>query len=60
MKKDFISIADFSPEAIQSILDLAMELKKERQEKGENKPILKGQSSGNDLPETQPADPCQL
>jgi ornithine carbamoyltransferase len=46
MKKDFISIADFSSEVIQSILDLAVELKKERQEKGENKPLLKGKVLG--------------
>ncbi|NMB54399.1 MAG: ornithine carbamoyltransferase [Leptolinea sp.] len=46
MKKDFISIADSTPEALQSILDLAVELKKERREKGENKPILKGKVLG--------------
>ncbi len=46
MKKDFISIADSSPEELQSILDLAVELKKERREKGENKPILKGKVLG--------------
>ncbi|GAP22994.1 ornithine carbamoyltransferase [Leptolinea tardivitalis] len=46
MKKDFISIADYSPEALQGILDLAIELKKERLEKGENKPLLKGKVLG--------------
>jgi len=46
MKKDFISIADFSPEALQNILDLAIQLKKERQDNGENKPILKGKVLG--------------
>ena len=39
--KDFLAIADYSPEDIQGILDLAVELKKERKEKGANKPILK-------------------
>lgn len=46
MKKDFLSIADYSPEALQGILDLALELKKERQDKGENKPILKNKVLG--------------
>jgi ornithine carbamoyltransferase len=46
MKKDFISIADYSPEAVQEILDLAVLLKKERREKGENQPILKGKVLG--------------
>lgn len=46
MKKDFLSIADSSPEELQSILDLAVELKKERSEKGENKPVLKGKVLG--------------
>ena len=46
MKKDFISIADSTPEALQNILDLAVELKKERREKGENKPLLKGKVLG--------------
>ena len=40
MKKDFIAIADYSPEEIQSMLDLAIRLKKER-EAGGNAPILK-------------------
>lgn len=46
MKKDFISIADFSPDELQKILDLAVELKKERSENGENKPILKNKVLG--------------
>ncbi len=41
MKKDFIAISDYSPEEIQAMLDLAVELKKERAEGG-NRPILKG------------------
>ncbi len=39
--KDFIAIADYSSEEIQSMLDLAISLKKER-EAGGNQPILKG------------------
>jgi ornithine carbamoyltransferase len=39
--KDFLAIADYSPEQIQEYLDLAVELKKERMAGG-NKPILKG------------------
>lgn len=39
--KDFLDIADYSPEDLQSMLDLAVELKKERKDKGVNKPILK-------------------
>jgi ornithine carbamoyltransferase len=39
--KDFLSIAEYSPKDLQELLDLAVDLKKERQEKGENKPILK-------------------
>ena len=46
MKKDFISIADYSPEALQEMLDIAVRLKKERQEKGENQPVLKGKVLG--------------
>jgi ornithine carbamoyltransferase len=38
--KDFLSIADYSPEEIQAFLDLAIELKKEL-ENGANKPLLK-------------------
>ncbi|MEK6222043.1 MAG: ornithine carbamoyltransferase, partial [Chloroflexota bacterium] len=39
--KDFLAIADYSPEQIQEYLDLAVELKKERMAGG-NEPILKG------------------
>lgn len=38
--KDFITISDYSPEDLQAMLDLAIELKKERNKKGANKPIL--------------------
>jgi ornithine carbamoyltransferase len=38
--KDFLAIADFSPEELQEMLDLAVNLKKERRDKGQNKPIL--------------------
>jgi ornithine carbamoyltransferase len=41
--QDFLAIADHSPAEIQSLLDLAIQLKKEHQ-KGGNKPILKGKS----------------
>lgn len=44
--KDFLAIADYSPKAIQDLLDLAVELKKERQEKGANQPLLKEKSLG--------------
>lgn len=39
--KDFLAIADYSPEEIQDLLDLAVRLKKEH-EKGGNPPLLKG------------------
>lgn len=45
MKKDFIAVADYSPEEIQSILDLAVELKKELKAGG-NRPLLKGKVLG--------------
>ncbi len=45
MKKDFIAIADYSPEELQSILDLAISLKKELKAGG-NRPILKGKVLG--------------
>jgi ornithine carbamoyltransferase len=45
MKKDFISLADFSPQKLQSLLNLALDLKKEWREKG-NSPILKGKVLG--------------
>jgi ornithine carbamoyltransferase len=38
--KDFLAIADYSPEDIQAILDQAVELKKEWSEKG-NRPLFK-------------------
>jgi len=41
--KDFLTIADISPEEIQALLDLAVELKKEWKTGG-NKPILKGKT----------------
>jgi ornithine carbamoyltransferase len=44
--KDFLAIADYSPESLQEMLDLAIELKKERQEKGSNRPLLKNKSLG--------------
>jgi ornithine carbamoyltransferase len=45
MKKDFITIADFSPSELQSMLDLAIELKKEYFSGG-NRPLLKGKVLG--------------
>lgn len=45
MEKDFIAISDFSPAELQSMLDLAVELKKELKEGG-NKPLLKGKVLG--------------
>jgi ornithine carbamoyltransferase len=41
--QDFLAIADHSPAEIQSLLDLAIKLKKEHQAGG-NKPILKGKA----------------
>ncbi len=41
--QDFLAIADHSSAEIQSLLDLAIKLKKEHQ-KGDNKPILKGKA----------------
>ena len=41
MKKDFISIADFSPGELQTLLDMAIDLKKEWFAGG-NQPLLKG------------------
>jgi ornithine carbamoyltransferase len=46
MKRDFLHIVDFSSEEIQELLDLAVRLKKEYQEKGENPPLLKGKVLG--------------
>src|SRR5512133_2922427 len=45
MKKDFIAVADYSPEELQSMLDLAAALKKELKAGG-NKPLLKGKVLG--------------
>ncbi|MBT3669600.1 MAG: ornithine carbamoyltransferase [Chloroflexi bacterium] len=39
--QDFLAIADFTPKELQEMLDLAVELKKERAEKGANRPLLK-------------------
>lgn len=41
MKKNFLKIGDFTPEQLQEMLDIAVDLKKERKEKGINTPILK-------------------
>jgi ornithine carbamoyltransferase len=41
MKKDFIAVSDYSAQEIQGLLDLAVQLKKERVQGG-NQPILKG------------------
>lgn len=41
MKKDFLAIADYSPEEIRGMLNLAVELKKEYFSQA-NKPLLKG------------------
>ena len=43
MKKDFLTILDFSPEELKHILDRAIFLKEQRQEKG-NQSILEGKS----------------
>lgn len=45
MKKDFIAISDYSPDEIQKMLDLAIELKKEWKAGG-NPPLLKGKVLG--------------
>lgn len=45
MKKDFIAIADFSAQELQSMLDLAVSLKKEFLAGG-NQPLLKGKVLG--------------
>lgn len=39
--KDFLAISDYSPQEIQNLLDLAIQLKKEWQSNG-NKPLFKG------------------
>lgn len=45
MKKDFIAISDYSPQEIQGMLDLALQLKKEWFSGG-NPPLLKGKVLG--------------
>lgn len=45
MKKDFLSISDYSPAELQSLLDLAIKLKSEYQSSG-NAPMLKGKVLG--------------
>ena len=45
MQKDFIAIADYSPEELQSLLDLAVALKREHSASG-NQPLLKGKVLG--------------
>src|SRR5574338_1685738 len=45
MQNDFIAIADYSPEDLQSMLDLAVELKKELKASG-NRPLLQGKVLG--------------
>ena len=44
--KDFLSIGDHSPQALQELLDLAVTLKKEYQETGSNPAILKDKKLG--------------
>ena len=44
--KDFLSIGEYSPQALQEMLDLAVELKTEYQEKGSNPPLLKDKKLG--------------
>lgn len=39
--KDFLSIGDYTPQALMEMLELAIELKAERAEKGANTPLLK-------------------
>lgn len=43
MKKDFLAVSDYSPEALQEMLDLAVALKKEHFASG-NRPIFKGKT----------------
>ena len=44
--KDFLSVGDFSPQELQGMLDLALELKTELKEKGANRPLLKDKKLG--------------
>jgi len=45
MKKDFIAIGDYSPKELQTVLDIAIQLKKEHSQ-GKDKPLLKGKVLG--------------
>lgn len=45
MKKDFLAIADYSPAELQDLLDLALRLKQELRDNG-NQPLLKGKVLG--------------
>jgi len=44
--KDFLSVGDFSPQELQGMLDLALELKSELKDKGANRPLLKDKKLG--------------
>ena len=44
--KDFLSVGDFSPQELQEMLDLALELKTELKEEGANRPLLKDKKLG--------------
>jgi ornithine carbamoyltransferase len=44
MKKDFLAVSDFSAAELQALLDSAVRLKRERADKGENAPLLKGKT----------------
>jgi ornithine carbamoyltransferase len=44
MKRDFLAVSDYSSADVQKLLELALSLKKERVQKGENKPILHGKT----------------
>ena len=44
--KDFLSVSEYSPQSLQEMLDLAVELKKERAEKSANAPLLKDKKLG--------------
>ena len=44
--KDFLSVGDFSPQELQELLDLALELKTELKETGANRPLLKDKKLG--------------
>lgn len=59
MHKDFLDIIDYTPEEIQDLLELAVQLKKEYKAGG-NEPVFKGQGIGNDFPKTISAHPGQF